>query len=99
MTILERSPRRNAATLLALACAVLLAAGFAGADDAKQEKLDLAAVKSLETPSFVVPDSGVGGYYNTALDLLFNMIGAILAVVLINVRAAARRRAAQEPTA
>jgi len=48
---------------------------------------------------FVVPDSGVGGYYNTALDLLFNMIGAILAVVLINVRAAARRRAAQGPTA
>ncbi|MFP4027741.1 MAG: DUF2238 domain-containing protein [Candidatus Brocadiia bacterium] len=33
----------------------------------------------------VVPESGVGGYYNTTFDLLFNMIGAILAVLLLRV--------------
>ena len=30
-----------------------------------------------------VPESGVGGYYNTALDLLFNMIGAISAALVL----------------
>jgi len=35
---------------------------------------------------FVVPQSGVGGYFNTALDLLFNMFGAMLAVVWLGVR-------------
>lgn len=33
-----------------------------------------------------VPDNGVGGYFNTALDLVFNMVGALLAVVWIAVR-------------
>ena len=33
--------------------------------------------------SLIVPQSGVGGYYNTAFDLLFNMLGAMLAVVWI----------------
>lgn len=28
-----------------------------------------------------VPDNGVGGYYNTVLDIVFNFIGALLAVV------------------
>lgn len=28
-----------------------------------------------------VPDDGVGGYYNTALDIVFNFIGALLAVL------------------
>ena len=32
------------------------------------------------------PESGVGGYYNTAFDLLFNMLGSGAAVVLLNAR-------------
>ena len=28
-----------------------------------------------------VPDDGVGGYYNTALDIVFNFIGALFAVI------------------
>lgn len=31
----------------------------------------------------VFPSTGVGGYYNTALDLVFNAIGAVCAIVLI----------------
>ena len=34
----------------------------------------------------LVPETGVGGYYNTALDLVFNMIGAICAVLIIYFR-------------
>ena len=30
-----------------------------------------------------VPDNGVGGYYNTAIDLVSNAIGATLAAVFI----------------
>lgn len=32
------------------------------------------------------PETGVGGYFNTALDLVFNTIGAIIAVVFIHLR-------------
>jgi uncharacterized membrane protein YjdF len=32
------------------------------------------------------PESGVGGYFNTAFDLLFNTVGAALATVFIHVR-------------
>lgn len=32
------------------------------------------------------PNTGVGGYYNTALDLVFNTFGAIFGVVLIHFR-------------
>ncbi|MBN2037688.1 MAG: DUF2238 domain-containing protein [Chitinispirillaceae bacterium] len=32
-----------------------------------------------------VPESGVGGYINTALDLCANLIGSLLAVIYINV--------------
>ena len=31
----------------------------------------------------LVPDNNVGGYVNTALDLCFNMLGALIAVLLI----------------
>lgn len=31
----------------------------------------------------MVPDTNVGGYYNTALDLCFNALGAVVAVVLL----------------
>jgi hypothetical protein len=34
----------------------------------------------------VSPNTNVGGYYNTATDLIFNMIGAILATVIIHFR-------------
>ena len=30
-----------------------------------------------------VPDTNVGGYYNTALDLCFNALGAVIAVALV----------------
>ena len=32
------------------------------------------------------PKTGVGGYYNTALDMVFNMLGAIAAVIFIHIR-------------
>lgn len=32
------------------------------------------------------PKTGVGGYYNTALDLVFNMLGAITAIFVIHAR-------------
>ena len=34
----------------------------------------------------VVPDTNVGGYFNTALDLCFNALGALLAMALIGLR-------------
>jgi len=34
----------------------------------------------------VFPDTGVGGYYNTSLDLVFNMLGAVTAVIFIHFR-------------
>jgi putative membrane protein len=36
--------------------------------------------------SIWVPQSGVGGYVNTSLDLCANLIGAILALVYIRLR-------------
>ena len=33
-----------------------------------------------------LPETGVGGYYNTMFDMVFNTIGAILAVIFINVQ-------------
>lgn len=36
-------------------------------------------------------ETGVGGYYNTALDLLFNALGAIAATVFIAIRRKGRR--------
>lgn len=38
----------------------------------------------------IVPDTNVGGYYNTALDLCFNALGAVIAMALI--RVAKKRR-------
>ena len=34
----------------------------------------------------LVPDTNVGGYFNTALDLCFNALGAIVAVTLLGLR-------------
>ena len=34
----------------------------------------------------MVPDTNVGGYINTALDLCFNALGAVIAVVVIGLR-------------
>jgi hypothetical protein len=34
----------------------------------------------------MVPDTNVGGYYNTALDLCFNALGAVLAMVAVRLR-------------
>ncbi|PIZ83988.1 hypothetical protein COX97_00050 [Candidatus Pacearchaeota archaeon CG_4_10_14_0_2_um_filter_05_32_18] len=30
------------------------------------------------------PSTGVGGYYNTALDLVFNMVGSIIAIFVVH---------------
>lgn len=35
-----------------------------------------------------VPDTNVGGYYNTALDLCFNAAGAVAAMIIIKLRSA-----------
>jgi uncharacterized membrane protein YjdF len=35
------------------------------------------------TAVLLVPDTNVGGYYNTALDLVFNALGAVTAVILL----------------
>ena len=37
------------------------------------------------TAVLVIPDTNVGGYYNTALDMVFNTLGAITAAVLASV--------------
>ena len=58
MTISNRSICRRTAAILALICAALMSPSVARAADAKQEQLDIAAVKSLKAPSFVVPKSG-----------------------------------------
>ena len=49
------------------------------------ELIEFAAVLGL-------PDTNVGGYYNTALDLAFNSAGAVIAMLLV--RATAGRDAA-----
>ncbi|MEX0932517.1 MAG: DUF2238 domain-containing protein [Candidatus Pacearchaeota archaeon] len=33
-----------------------------------------------------LPETGVGGYYNTLFDLTFNTIGSIIAVIIINLK-------------
>ena len=43
-----------------------------------------------------VPDTNVGGYVNTALDLCFNALGAVLAMVLIELRR--KRKAVNDET-
>ena len=64
MNIFKRSPYRNTAIVAALTCAVLASVNAVYSKDAKkpapakQKKLDVAAVKSLKTPSFVLPKSG-----------------------------------------
>jgi len=47
----------------------------------------------------VVPESGVGGYLNTSLDILFNAVGAVLAAGWLNVsgKLTARSMAPAEP--
>lgn len=42
------------------------------------------------TAVLLVPDTNVGGYYNTALDLCFNALGAVLAVVVLSMIRRAR---------
>lgn len=38
------------------------------------------------TAVVAISETGVGGYYNTALDLVFNTIGAVAAVIFIHLR-------------
>ena len=38
----------------------------------------------------MMPETNVGGYYNTALDLVFNAAGALVAMLLVG-RAESRR--------
>lgn len=39
------------------------------------------------TATVIMPNTGVGGYVNNALDLVFDLIGAVAAMVFIRVRA------------
>lgn len=63
-------------------------AGFAGGHEVLAAITAVIAAMGLgalnETIEFLavvfVPDTGVGGYFNTSLDLIFNMLGATLAV-------------------
>lgn len=50
--------------------------------------MGLGAVNEIVEFSAVlaVPDTNVGGYYNTALDLCFNGMGAILAMIIISLK-------------
>jgi putative membrane protein len=47
----------------------------------------------------LAPSSGVGGYYNTAFDMLFNMLGATLAVTWLSVRRRSRKAQKARPDA
>ena len=38
------------------------------------------------TATVVVPETGVGGYTNTSLDLVSDLVGAVLALVIVRVR-------------
>lgn len=38
------------------------------------------------TATVIVPETGVGGYVNTSLDLVSDLIGAIIAVIIIRIR-------------
>lgn len=51
--------------------AIFAAAGFATLN----EIIEFAAV-------VVLPETGVGGYYNTMLDIIFNLLGAVVGVLL-----------------
>lgn len=64
---------RTHGTLIAVV-AILASAGFG----ILNEIIEFAAVVAL-------PETGVGGYYNTVLDLIFNLSGAIIAVLLFYV--------------
>ncbi|MBK0400938.1 DUF2238 domain-containing protein [Limibaculum sp. M0105] len=61
---------RGTRTVLVLAALSSMGLG------ATNEIVEFAAVVAL-------PQTGVGGYYNTALDLVFNAMGAVLAVLAI----------------
>lgn len=51
---------------------VLMGSGFG----ALNELIEFTAV-------LIVPETGVGGYYNTLLDLCFNLVGGVLAVIYL----------------
>ncbi|MDP6527374.1 MAG: DUF2238 domain-containing protein [Candidatus Pacebacteria bacterium] len=70
-------PYLNEKTNWGAVYAILIAAG--SGLGALNEIVEFVAVVSF-------PETGVGGYANTALDLVFNIIGATLAVIFIHVR-------------
>lgn len=61
---------RNTATALILPALAAMGLG------AVNEMIEFAAV-------IAVPDTNVGGYYNTLLDLCFNAVGAVIAMLII----------------
>jgi len=61
---------RNTATALILPALAAMGLG------AVNEMIEFAAV-------IAVPDTNVGGYYNTLLDLCFNAVGALIAMLII----------------
>ena len=57
----------------------LILVGFGMGMGALNEIVEFLATVSM-------PDTGVGGYVNTALDLVFNFLGSLIAVLLIHFR-------------
>lgn len=57
--------------------------GFMVASIAVMAALGVSAINEIiEFIAVVfVPDNGVGGYFNTLLDIIFNLVGAVIAVV------------------
>jgi hypothetical protein len=70
-------PYLNNKTNYKVLYAILIAAGMGLG--ALNEIVEFIAV-------LVLPDTGVGGYYNTSLDLVFNALGAIFAVIIIHIK-------------
>jgi uncharacterized membrane protein YjdF len=68
-----RPARRTAPSLFIMV--ILIGCGVGAAN----EVIEFAAV-------LIFPETGVGGYYNTALDLVFNLLGATLAATWLAVR-------------
>lgn len=70
--LLSRAVGTSMSFLWLATVSVLIATGLG----AINEIVEFAAV-------IAIPDTGVGGYFNTSLDLVFNTLGAIAAMILL----------------
>ncbi len=65
------NPKTNYKIIYVLLVAIAMGAG------ALNEIIEFVSV-------LLIPNNGVGGYFNTALDLVFNMIGSIIALFIVH---------------